>query len=55
MDDKEQKPELTEEQKAFLEDVRAKLLEAEKYSKKPLEEVLRKLRKEFDHADDKIS
>ena len=55
MDDKEQKPELTEEQKAFLEDVRAKLLEAEKSSKKPLEEVIRKLRKEFGLAEDKTS
>lgn len=55
MDDKEQKPELTEEQKAFLEDVRAKLLEAEKSPKKPLEEVIRKLRKEFGLAEDKTS
>ena len=55
MDDKEQKTELTEDQKAFLEDVRDKLLEAKNAPHKPLEEVLRKLQKEFGLAEDKIS
>lgn len=55
MDDKERKPELTEEQKAYLEYVRAKLLEAKASPKKPLEEVLRELRKEFGLAEDKLS
>ena len=52
MDDKEQKPELTEEQKAYLEYVRAKLLEAEESEKagEPLldaEEVFRELREKY--------
>ena len=54
MDDKEQKPELTEEQKTYLEYVRAKLLEAKASPKKPLEEVLRELRKEFGLEENQI-
>lgn len=55
MSDRNQKPELTEEQKAFLEDLRTKLLEAKNAPKKPLEKVFKELLKEFGFAEDKTS